>query len=260
MYLPPMNLSILNLPIAVARTMVKALIIMTLAVISFASFADTTFPPHSLPLFSADYKANIKGFAVSATRELKALDNGQFELSFRATSWAAKIDEISTFSFTNQQAKATHYHFLQTALGKKRQRSMEFNHVEKTIKSIDKDNTTIINDIDPSVLDTLNYQLQLQLDLHNGKDNLHYKIADKGRLRDYRFEVLAEEIIETQSGNLNTVKVKVIRENKNKITYIWFAKDWSHLLVQLIQYEGDKQRLSIQLNTAKVNDITVAGI
>jgi hypothetical protein len=210
--------------------------------------------------FSANYKANIKGFAVKASRELKILDNQQYQLSFRAKSWAATIDEVSTFALKDSVIEANTYHYTQTALGKTKERTLAFNRDKKTITSVDKGDSISIANSDHLALDKLNYQLQLQLDLRTDKPNLHYKIADRGSLQDYRFELQGDETLSTAVGDLHTVKIKVIRENTHKITYIWFAKDWDYLLVQLKQYEDDKQKLSITLDTATVNTIAVTGV
>lgn len=235
-----------------------AITLLSNSLLGNANSANTATSPEDLS-FLATYKANIKGFAVNATRELKHVDQ-QHELSFRAKSWAGDVNEVSKFHLNNDTIQATQYQFSQVALGKKRERSLTFKHEEKTITSHYKGETLSIANSDNLALDKLNYQLQLQLDLRADKKNLAYKIADKGSLRHYRFEILDDETLTTKLGELNTTKVKVIRENKNKITYIWFAKDWDYLLVQLKQYEGDKQKLSIALNTAIVNKIAVTGI
>lgn len=239
------------------------LLVLSASIYSTFSTAETTnlavVSPVAPSNFSATYKANIKGFAVNATRELKTMDNGLYELSFRASSWAAKIDEVSIFSLNGNYIQPITYAFKQSALGKKRERNLEFLPSEQRISSTEKDTSQSIDNVDNKALDKLNYQLQLQFDLLNNKQNLHYKIADKDRLKDYRFDIIGEEVLDTALGQLTTIKVNVIRENANKITHIWFAKEWSHLLVQLKQFEGSKQKLSIKINTATVNNINVTG-
>jgi hypothetical protein len=251
-------LTINTIRAAARHSLAPTLLLIALSV-SHLAHANINVSPTALS-FSANYKANIKGFAVKASRELKVLDNQQYQLSFRAKSWAANINETSTFSLNDSTIEADTYLYTQTALGKTKERSFAFNRANKTITNVDKGKTIDIANSDNLALDKLNYQLQLQLDLRAGKPNLHYKIADKGSLRDYRFEIQGSEILSTTVGDLHTVKIKVIRENTHKITYIWFAKDWDYLLVQLKQYEDNKQKLSITLDTATVNTIAVTGV
>jgi len=209
-------------------------------------------------IFNADYKANIKGFSVSANRTLKLLKNGNMELLFTATSWAANLEESSVFNWQEGQIQPLSYRYHQSAFGKKRQQTLSFNTDKNTINSDNNGDIRIIEQTAPT-LDKLNYQLQLQQDLLANKSDLQYIVANKGNLKQYRFEPQGEEIIDTLSGALHTVKVKVLRENKDKTTLIWFAKDWGYLLTRLEQYNGDKQTLSITLDTATVDGITVTG-
>ena len=217
-----------------------------------------TIDKHIPVIFTAHYKANIKGFAVKASRELKVLESGQFALSFNATSWAAEVEETSIFNWKNGKIQPISYRYFQTAFGKKKEQKLAFNNTDNTIDSDNNGEQQLITQTSHT-LDKLNYQLQLQQDLLAHHSGFEYIIADKGNLKNYRFEILGEETIDTHSGALHTVKVKVIRENKDKTTYIWFAKDWNNLLAKLEQYKGDKQTLAIHLDTATVNNLPVKG-
>lgn len=244
------------------RLQTMAVSMVTAAALLFLSLSSHANTPLT---FSATYNANIKGFAVKATRELKTLENNQYELSFRATSWAAKIDEISTFTVKDQLIQPLKYHYTQSALGKKRERALVFDRKNQQVISTEKDESKTIPNQENLALDKLNYQLQLQLDLirqsnQPPNNQLDYQIANKGVIKGYRFEVAGEEVLETALGALNTVKVHIIRDNPRKTTHIWFAKDWSYLLVQLKQFKDNKQKLSININTATVNGTTVTDV
>ena len=113
-----------------------------------------------------------------------------------------------------------------------------------------------------NTLDKLSYQLQLRQDLSNQRDiqQQQYTIADGGRLKHYRFETQGEEILSTPVGKLNTIKVKRIREHDSKrITYLWLAKDWDHLIVRLRQKERDGKHYEINLARATLNGRPVQG-
>ncbi len=221
----------------------------------------TSHEPVELPLFNAEYKASIKGFSVKASRALTPSDKPEhFTLAFTATSWAASINEMSHISYNTPSIQPLRYDYQQTAFGKQRIRSLTFDYQTDIINSVDNDHTVHIPLKKQPVYDKLSYQLQLQLDLINSKDNLQYLIADKGEMKSYRFELLEEEVITVPAGQLLSQKVKVIRPNKDKVTYIWFARDWQYLLVQLEQYEQDKRKLYIQLNKATVNNTLVTGL
>lgn len=212
----------------------------------------------ALPLFSANYKASIKGIPVTASRELTQADNGEFELAFRANSWAATINETSQFFYRPQQLQTIGYQYKQTGLIKT-QHSLSFDFLKKNMTLTDKRGAAVITHQEETLFDKLNYQLQLQMDIRAGKRDLRYTVADKGKLKHYTFQIQGEEFINTHVGRLKTTKVKVVRAN-NKMTHIWFANDWQYLLVQLEQYKNSKKTLVIVLKDAVINQHSVKGL
>ncbi len=224
--------------------------------------ADKEAVTQSLSPFDASYNAVIKGFKVNAKRTFTRNDSGSYTLLFTADSWAASITESSVFSEAKGLLNTQHYQFEQSALGKKKYRSLLLSDDKKSLISQDgKDQaaTTSTNTY-PQVLDKLNYQIQLALDIAAGKNQLAYTVIDRGTAKTYRFSVADKEVIESDVGQLNTIKVKVTRDGSNKETFIWFAPDWSYLLVQLQQFQEDKETLSIRLKQATVNTVAVKGL
>lgn len=107
-------------------------------------------------------------------------------------------------------------------------------------------------DIAQRVQDKLSYQIQLQQDLLNGKKDFAYQIADGGRLKEYKFVTVGEELLDTPLGKVNTIKVKRSRENDERVTYAWLAKDWNYLLVRL-QQEEKGEVYTIYIHKATLN-------
>ena len=107
-------------------------------------------------------------------------------------------------------------------------------------------------DIRKRVQDKLSYQIQLQKDLIEGRNNLKYAIADGGQMKEYRFEIVAEERLDTPMGEVDTVKVMRSRDDDDRVTYAWLAPKWDYLLVRLEQQEdGDSH--TIDIDKARVN-------
>ena len=111
-------------------------------------------------------------------------------------------------------------------------------------------NERVINDvagerwqmkIPQGTLDKLNVQIALMHDLANGKKNMRYDIADGGKLKSWLFEVVAEQTIRTAGKSFKTLKVKRIREDKDRTTYLWCAPELNYLPVQIKQYERDSK-------------------
>ena len=58
--------------------------------------------------------------------------------------------------------------------------------------------------------------------------------------------MIANEVLETAIGPLNTVKLQRIREDEKRQTVMWLATDWDYLAVKLEQIEnGDSHQMKI---------------
>lgn len=226
--------------------------------LGLAALAHAANPPDTsdkkLPdTFSNEYTSSALGFKVTVVHELKKNPDGTHEMRFFASSWFASITEISTLRIDAEKGQVIplHYKYDRRVAGRDRKAELTFDW-EKKLVTNNVQNTTWSMDIAQQVQDKLSYQLQLQLDLLNGKDKLVYQIADGGRLKEYGFEIEGEEMLKTPLGTVNTVKVKRSRENDDRVTYAWLAKDWSHLLVRL-QQEEDGDAHTIYLGKATIN-------
>lgn len=231
-------------------TMFKNFCLIIVITLGFSLAAQAAELPNS---FSNEYTSSALGFKVTVTHSLKPLDDGTYEMRFFARSWFASIDETSKLRIDeeNNQIIPLHYKYQRRVMGRDRDAELTFDWDKKTVTN-NVQNTTWKMDIAQRVQDKLSYQLQLQQDLMNDRETLVYQIADGGRLKEYGFEIVGEEMLETPLGKVNTVKVKRSRENDDRVTYAWLAKDWDYLLVRLQQQE-DGDEYTIYLGKAEVN-------
>lgn len=211
-----------------------------------------------LPYFSATYDALIKGVSVTATREFKPVNDTISELNFNASSWLATLSETSQFSWEGEQIKPIQFTHERNLMGSERKKTLTFDWLNNIILSTTKGKTYTIPNPEQA-LDRLSFQLQLQYDLVNSRDGIAYRIADKKRIKEYRFEIIGEEKLATAVGTLDTIKVKVVRENKKRVTYLWLAKNWHHLLVNLEQHNKDEKEFELQLTSATIDGKKVTG-
>lgn len=198
-------------------------------------------------VFDNQYKAKLYGFNITVTNRLTKTSDNQYDLLFKAESAIGNITEQSKMQWNARQQTISPLHYLYTRRGLGRDRTAELtfdwskNSVTNKVQK-----TTWQMDIAQKVQDKLSYQIQLQQDLLSGKQNFSYQIADGGRLKEYKFTTVGEELLDTPLGKVNTVKVKRSRENDARITYAWLAKDWNYLLVRLQQEEkGDAYTIYI---------------
>lgn len=214
------------------------------AVFLFSNLAIADSKPK---VFDNEYKTKLYGFNIVVTNRLTQLNDNEYQLLFKFDSMLGSITETSKMLWNNEKNTVVpqHYVYKRRGLGKDRDADLRFdwnkkvvaNHVQKSQWQMD---------IVEKVQDKLSYQLQLQQDFISGKEKFSYKIADGGHLKEYKFEKVGEEILETPLGKVNAVKVKRSRDNDERITYAWLAKDWNYLLVRLQQEEkGDAYTIYI---------------
>lgn len=223
-------------------------------------------PPSQIPEPTLDtielvpHKAHYEGnFEVGmrlngeAIRELERLEDGQWRLSVKASTWLARSSESSRFQLHQGQIRPLHYHYERKVLGKKREATLSFNW----------DDLRVLNDVKPPpwsmaipahAHDRLSYQLQLRQDLAAGATELSYAVADGGRLKTYRFEVLGEETVQSPAGTFTALKVQRVRDPDNdRETLIWFAPERDYAIVKLLQVEPDGKRYELLLKSIETN-------
>ncbi len=196
--------------------------------------------------YQATYSAEFNGMEIEATHRLEQLDSGQYRETLKARNILGKIDEQALFSVSEKrQIIPQEYRYQRSLIGVKRSERQIFDWPNKTVE-YSKDGETKSVAIDPGFLDIITHKLQLRHDLQSGKEILSYPVISRGKLKQYVYQVVASEVLETAIGPLNTVKVQRVREDGKRQTIIWLATDWDYLAVRLEQKEnGDSHQMKI---------------
>ncbi|WP_043311458.1 DUF3108 domain-containing protein [Pseudomonas sp. ML96] len=213
--------------------------------------------------FSASYTADWKQVPISGTasRSLKALDNGRWELNFEASMLVASLNETSTFRLENDAFLPLTYRFDRSGLGKAKQIELDFDWTEKQVLGNDR-GEPVRFPLNRGMQDKSTYQLTLQHDVAAGKQSMSYQVVDGDEIETYDFRVLGEERVRTKAGLVDAIKVERVRDptQSSRKTVLWFAKDWNYLLVRLYQVEKDGKEYQIMLKDGTVDGRTVEGI
>ena len=190
--------------------------------------------------FNAEYVVHANGFKVGEmTRRYKQADDGQlrFETHMVTTGLLALFnkDEIhmsSNWRDIDGQLTPMKYHASYTGRKKDREEILNFDWETSKATSHYKGETRTIK-LDQLLYDKLNYQTALKRDLARGLKKLHYRIIDRGRIRDYQFEVLGEERMVTSLGEFTAIKVA-----RDETTF-WCAVELDYLMVKIEQVKDD---------------------
>lgn len=212
--------------------------------------------------FSASYTADWKQLPMSgsAERHLSALDNGLWQLSFQASMLVASLSEQSTLRLENSALVPQSYLYERSGLGKGKKIEQRFDWASKQVLGQDR-STEVKLPLNRGLLDKSTYQLALQYDVAAGKQSMSYQVVDGDEIETYDFRVLGEEVVRTQAGMVDAVKVERVRDptQSARKTTLWFAKDWDYLLVRLHQVEKDGKEYQIMLKSGTVDGKSVEG-
>lgn len=236
--------------------MIKPITTMLLSLsLSFSASAETLTPeaPAATQMqlipFKAEYQAsyNLGWFSISISgeRKLEQLANGQWLVSFEASTHGAGYKESSLFSYQDNAFQPLEYHHKTTGLLPKDTRFLRFNPATKAIDDLENNRSLASQWVD-GIQDNLTYMLQAGFDLANGKTNLSYPVLKVKNLKQENFKVVGQDRLKTKVGALDTIKVEQDLGKKRLVT-VWFAPSLNYQMVQLIDSEKGKTSLKIEI-------------
>jgi hypothetical protein len=208
--------------------------------------------------FTADYSASYNGMAVTATRQLERDSDGYRE-QLQLRSLLGSVTEQSLFTLQDDwpQPQSSVYSLSLLGLNREERQQFDWSTLSVDYRRGDKQRTLAIK---PNCLDITTHRLALVADLRGGRKPLEYCVINRGKLKQYRYQALGEQRIDTPLGPLNTLHVERLREaDETRSTELWLAIDWDLLLVRLHQFEDDEE-YRLDLSSASIDGQKVAGV
>ncbi|WP_067867020.1 DUF3108 domain-containing protein [Neptuniibacter marinus] len=206
--------------------------------------------------FTASYELDWDGpISVSGDtiRQLKKSSDDSWTFESKANSMFASIFEKSHFQWNNKALSPIHYTFKRSVFGKKRNAEISFDWENNRVTN-EVDDKPWQMDVTPGVQDKISYQMLLQQELAKGETSFTYQVADGGILKEYKFQVDGQEVIEAPIGIYKTIRVKRVREaNSPRQTYIWFAPELNYQIIKLKQIEKKDKAYTLLLKELNSN-------
>jgi hypothetical protein len=220
-----------------------------IAALQIVSLAHASEPS----LFDNKYSAKLYGFNIEVTSRLSAQGDNNYEFYFDANTALGRVTETSQLKWNAKEHFAIPmlYTYRRSGVGKNREQALRFDWAKSEVTNT-KNNTSMELDASKKIQDSLSYQLQLRQDLMAGKKSFSYLITDGNKNKEYKFEIVDDEVLDTPLGSVTTVKIKRIQTSDQRETYAWFAKDFQYLLVRL-QQEENGSAYTIYISKASLN-------
>ncbi len=229
--------------------MKNSLLLLYLLAASAVTAAESTMPAFfdvSYTLYSNDTKIGLMKREFSMQDE----NNYVFRSESKTTGFISlfrkdHIIEQSNWKFVENRFIPQHYSYQHTGGKKDRFVEISFNWDKKQIINQVNDSTWFM-ETQVGILDKLLYQLTIMSDLKTGQVPDIYTIADGGKIKNYYFEYLGDEVVETPLGPLKTMKIERRKSNSKRKTWLWCAYDYHFMPVKVVITEK-KGRLTTAL-------------
>ena len=212
-----------------------------------------------IPDFSANYLVRLNGLQAGELKQ-DLSTNSEGIRTFKSATQAKGVFaffkpdlvvETSVWQYKNDILTPQSYLYQRTGGKKEKYLSLNFDWLNMQVFIDDKKQPWQLK-IEANTLDKLVYQLALMSDLSKNKTAFDYRIADGGKLKNYKIKILAEEIINTPLGNIHTIKLKRERaKSKGRETILWCAPELNYLPVKLEHTEKSGAKFTAVLRRLK---------
>lgn len=152
-----------------------------------------------------------------------------------------KAFESSLFTWEKNEIKPYQFQYDINEGKKKRAANIQFNWNKNKIVSLNNADPFEL-ELDQHFQDKLTHLFMVRRDLQKAKQPgqpITYTVATGDKTKTYTFEYVGTENLETKMGTVQAIKLKNITQ-KDRITTIWFAKEWQYLPAKIMHARGGK--------------------
>jgi len=194
-----------------------------------------------IPDFSANYAVKLNGLQAGELKRNLSTDLNGIR-TFTSVTQAKGIfaffkpdlvEETSTWQSHNSEIRPNTYLYQRTGGKKDKYLSLNFDWQKNQVHIDDHKHPWTLN-IEESTLDKLVYQLNLMSDLAANKTQFSYRIADGGKLKTYKIDILDTEMVTTPLGKIEAIKlIRHRAKSKGRQTILWCAPGLNYLPIKL---------------------------
>lgn len=243
----------------------KSPLFFLLTALSFTCFAQTTkqeqIDKQAIPAFTANYTVLHKSKPVgTAVRQLSYLADGTIDYHYQTkVKWlifSQTRSETSILTINKNLVTPLHYTYTREGTGKDKRYEWLYDATNGQAKDIEREREHTI-DFSNNLQDKLSYHLQHRLNLIADATNKNYVysvINTSGTINDYNYQFDGEEELILPYGLVNTVRFKREVQEKERVTYAWFAPELNYLLVKLYQAKAGNEQFEAQLSSFTLSE------
>lgn len=184
---------------------------------------------------------------VDITRTLVLRNDGNYVMALEGSGAFASIRETTLFETRGDHLRPLEYNYRRKVFGfgGKEQVSFDWNNnsaIYREKGSEKATHTLSANTVDPAL-----YQLQLQIDLYQGKQTLAYEYILRKKLRNREFQIIGEDEYELQGKKYRAIVLQRVSLNDEKNTLVWVLPDLFYQTAYIQQSKNDEESYSTHL-------------
>ncbi|MEL7448639.1 MAG: DUF3108 domain-containing protein [Pseudomonadota bacterium] len=165
------------------------------------------------------------------------------------------IRETSTFTVADGRLVPLRYERVDSISSDERDMEITFDW-ENGVAVTRFDETTENVSLSPSHIDPGLVPVAVMFDLSQGREPGPYTLIERGRLEPVDVGADGDEKLKTGAGTYPSARFSHGAPELGRITRLWAAPDLGHLMVQMAQYKGDKERAKLTLKSVEFLPMT----
>lgn len=158
------------------------------------------------------------------------------------------IDEQSTFRVEDGQAVSLTHAYRMGGSRKNRDFSLEFDWDRQEVNGVVR-GETVTEAVGPGAVDRHTAPLTVALAVAGARDfPFDLEMMDRGRTRHYHATLSGEETLDTEAGEIATVRVLLVRADDHERQFqFWFAPALDHVPVRIQSVDDSGKTVTLQL-------------
>jgi hypothetical protein len=158
--------------------------------------------------------------------------------------------ESTIFSWKKNEIKPEEFQYTINEGSKKRVAHLQFDWAKHKINSLN-NNDPFELELSEHHQDKLTHLFMIRSDLqklNHANQAITYMVATGDKSKSYTFEHKGIEMLDTPMGKVQAIKLQNILHG-DRVTTIWFAKEWDYLPVKILHARGGKIITSAEIMT-----------
>lgn len=236
---------------------------MLLACLFAADCLAATTGVKPLSAYELTYGGRAQGFDIKTVRKLE-YKGERYTLRQTSSAMMMQTTELSEFS-VDAPGNFTPHSFLyqRKILGNNRVRQTFFYPARKLAIYTDNNGTPQHVTLPADTYDVFSYQEKLRQELQASQNRFLQRslnVLERDKVRQHSYRHVANVWLRTPLGYLRTQKIERVRENSEKSTTIWLARDWDYVIVKITHRETGEPDYTMKLTGGTVGSRLIQGL